>query len=185
MMFRGEGKVKGLDERGLVAWAATKDGNYTACTKWGVAKQPGHADVLYLLDVIRIQVELPDVREFIKMQDKLDKPDLIVIDGLGVGIGLYQDLRRLGFAHLVHSAKLPDSPMSAPKIERFGRTTFFLYDGSILLPTAAPWLSAFINELASFPNGKYDDQVDSMTQLVYSIENVLLFARQKRRPPNL
>lgn len=38
--------------------------------------------------------------------------------------------------------------------------------GNVYLPhpLIAPWVSTFIEECASFPNGKYNDQVDAMTQ---------------------
>ena len=38
--------------------------------------------------------------------------------------------------------------------------------GNVILPKSAPWLSDFIEECASFPNGAHDDQVDAMTQAV-------------------
>jgi hypothetical protein len=31
-------------------------------------------------------------------------------------------------------------------------------------PAIAPWVAAFIDEAAAFPNGRQDDQVDAMTQ---------------------
>jgi phage terminase large subunit-like protein len=33
--------------------------------------------------------------------------------------------------------------------------------GRVLLPAEAPWLADFESELLSFPNGRYDDQVDA------------------------
>ena len=33
--------------------------------------------------------------------------------------------------------------------------------GFVLFPNHAPWLEAYLRELLSFPNSKYDDQVDS------------------------
>ncbi len=38
--------------------------------------------------------------------------------------------------------------------------------GNVYLPhpAIAPWVDGFIDECASFPNGKHDDQVDQMTQ---------------------
>ena len=33
-------------------------------------------------------------------------------------------------------------------------------------PAIAPWVEGFIDECSSFPNGKYDDQVDQMTQVL-------------------
>ena len=36
----------------------------------------------------------------------------------------------------------------------------------VLIPRAAAWLPEFNRELLAFPNGRYDDQVDSMTQFL-------------------
>jgi phage terminase large subunit-like protein len=33
-------------------------------------------------------------------------------------------------------------------------------------PAIAPWVEAFVEECSTFPNGKYDDQVDRMTQVL-------------------
>jgi phage terminase large subunit-like protein len=37
-------------------------------------------------------------------------------------------------------------------------------NGRVMLPSRAPWLSEYINELTSFPGARHDDQVDSTTQ---------------------
>lgn len=34
----------------------------------------------------------------------------------------------------------------------------------VYLPERAPWLPAYVHEILTFPNGKYDDQVDSTSQ---------------------
>ncbi len=36
----------------------------------------------------------------------------------------------------------------------------------VYLPQSAPWLEDFTAELANFPNSKYDDQVDALSQLL-------------------
>lgn len=41
--------------------------------------------------------------------------------------------------------------------------------GNVFLPEGAPWLEAFIDELASFPLGKNDDQVDAMSQALLDL----------------
>ena len=38
------------------------------------------------------------------------------------------------------------------------------------LPEKAPWLAAFESEVAAFPNGKHDDQVDSLTQFLRALD---------------
>ena len=47
--------------------------------------------------------------------------------------------------------------------------TFALERGEVRLPEKAPWKEVFLVEAAAFPNGKYDDQVDSMSQALYAI----------------
>jgi phage terminase large subunit-like protein len=37
-------------------------------------------------------------------------------------------------------------------------------------PQSAPWLGDFFAELLSFPNGKFDDQVDALAQAVNHAE---------------
>jgi predicted phage terminase large subunit-like protein len=162
--------------------AATPGGNFTVCTNWGVAKLPEVGDALFLTGVVRIRVELPDVRNTIIMHDKLDKPDLIVIDGGGVGLAVYQDLRRQGNRHVYKHGEIPDNSQSSPKIERFGKALLRIYDGRVRFPIAAPFLDLFFSEIAAFPNGKYDDQVDSMTQLVATMRHTIRLARLKLRP---
>ena len=38
--------------------------------------------------------------------------------------------------------------------------------GHVVLPRDAPWLDVFLTELLAFPNGRHDDQVDSVSQFL-------------------
>ena len=38
--------------------------------------------------------------------------------------------------------------------------------GQVYLPERAPWLAEFEAELFAFPNGKHDDQVDTVSQVL-------------------
>jgi hypothetical protein len=38
--------------------------------------------------------------------------------------------------------------------------------GQLFLSEEAPWLAEFKSELLAFPNGRFDDQVDALTQLL-------------------
>ena len=53
--------------------------------------------------------------------------------------------------------------IQSPKIEQ----------GFVRLPVSASWKEVFIAEAAAFPNGKYDDQVDSMSQLLFALDRNL------------
>jgi predicted phage terminase large subunit-like protein len=41
-----------------------------------------------------------------------------------------------------------------------------IQSGHVLLPDGAPWLVDFVGELAAFPAGKHDDQVDALSQVM-------------------
>jgi predicted phage terminase large subunit-like protein len=42
--------------------------------------------------------------------------------------------------------------------------TPLLESGRVVLPHDAPWKETFLDEMCSFPGGKHDDQVDSVTK---------------------
>jgi len=69
---------------------------------------------------------------------------------------LIQELRAGNFS------KVKEAPdMDGDKIMRLHSQTAKIEGGFVLFPEKAHWLETYINELISFPNGKYDDQADS------------------------
>ena len=53
-------------------------------------------------------------------------------------------------------------------------------------PVIAPWVEAFVEECCSFPHGKYDDQVDQMTQALNKLRAIVIAPRTfmfMPRPP--
>ncbi len=149
-----------------------------------MAREPILGDVFYLIGLIRLKMELPDVRAAIKAPDALDKPDLIVIDGLGIGIGIYQELRGAGYRHLYAAHDLSELSTSK-KRERFTKALLWIYDQKVALPQAGPYLDGLLAEMAAFPLAATDDQVDSISQVLARPERALMYARQKHRPANL
>ena len=143
---------------------ATLEGNPSVCTKWGVTTDSAGRDNIYLTDVVRLKLEIPDVRAAIKAHDKLDKPDLIVLDHRGVGIGVEQDLRKAGYRHLYAASK--DGTSNDSKIDRFGRALLYMYDGVVKYPVSGTFLDDVLYALATFPELKEFDLIDSITQLV-------------------
>jgi len=49
--------------------------------------------------------------------------------------------------------------------------------GWVFFPKNAPGIAEFMTEILAFPNGKFDDQVDSMTQFLIWQRD-----RERRRP---
>jgi len=52
------------------------------------------------------------------------------------------------------------------KISRVAGASGQIEGGQLSLPHDAPWLAEFKSELLGFPNARFDDQVDALTQLI-------------------
>jgi predicted phage terminase large subunit-like protein len=120
---------------------------------------------------------LPDVEATIEMMMRQDKPSIVVIDANGVGLGVAQALTRKFGNHVLGSTRSDQ----ASKIERFGVAMSNTYGGRILLPVKAPFMEAWLYEMVGFPDGEYDDQVDSYTQVAGHMPTVIMRARQNAR----
>lgn len=42
--------------------------------------------------------------------------------------------------------------------------------GQVRQPKSAPWLGPFLSEMAEAPNGQYDDQLDSVSQMLRALD---------------
>lgn len=115
-----------------------------------------------LIDVYRGRLEYPDLRRRVIALARKYDPDAILIEDAGSGTGLIQDLRRdrgFGWKPIAIRPK-------GKKIERVATQTAKIEAGDVVLPHEAPWLDDFVAEILAFPNGRHDDQVDSMTQFL-------------------
>jgi hypothetical protein len=83
-----------------------------------------------------------------------------IVEIANTGYPLWQELRDERLGPLVAYTPRDD------KETRFAVQTAKIERGMILIPREADWLPAFKHELLAFPNGKNDDQVDSMTQFL-------------------
>ena len=115
-------------------------------------------------------------------QDKLDKPALIVMDGNGIGLNVFQDLtdpERPGgpLKHILPSSNLDKARTGDLKVRQFHHTMQHLYDGVILIPESMPGLEILLVELAAFPDGKHDDQVDALSVVGANLKRIIHKAR--------
>ena len=157
--------------------AATKDGgDWTVCLKFGLARSPS-CDILDLIGIIRMRIELPYVREAIVTQDTVDKPALIVMDGNGIGLGVFQDLKRRGLNNILPGGAMERSNAEGLKADRLRLAMMNLYDGRVRIPKAMAGLEGLLSELALFPDGKYDDQVDALSIIGARLDRIVRLAR--------
>ena len=127
--------------------------DYSVCTTWGVKKSR-----LYLLDVFQKRLEYPELKRAVASQARRFDVRNILIEDKASGTQLIQELRRDG----LHGLKGYKSALD--KVVRLNTVTSTIENGLVYLPDSAPWLADFLREVAVFPNGKHDDQVDSMSQ---------------------
>ena len=112
--------------------------------------------------------EYPDLRRKVISLAAEHRATTILIEDAGPGMNLLQDLR----------AAMPQG-MTRPigvkpegsKVDRMAAQSAKIEAGHVHLPNSAPWLGEFLTELLSFPNGRHDDQVDSVSQFLRWLQN--------------
>jgi predicted phage terminase large subunit-like protein len=148
-------------EKILISWdtatKATELSDYSVGTVWGVC-----FGCYLLLDVIRDRVEFPALqRKVIEVYNHWElttglRPVLLIED-TGAGSALIQSLR-------YRDVQTYGVRPVGDKIMRMAAQSAVIEAGDVWLPVRAPWLESFRSEVLAFPHGKYDDQVDSMSQ---------------------
>jgi predicted phage terminase large subunit-like protein len=135
------------------AYKAGELSDWSVCTTW-----LRRGDMHYLLDVLRVRTEYPGLKRFVvEMRDHY-RADAVLIEDQGSGASLIQDLRHEGTIHPIAITPHGD------KITRMYTVTAKLEAGTVSIPREATWLDDFRMELLQFPRGRYDDQVDSVSQ---------------------
>jgi predicted phage terminase large subunit-like protein len=146
-------------ERIVQSWdtanKATELADFSVCTRWGISGRH-----LYLLDVVRERFDYPELKRRVKDEHDRWRPDVVLIEDRASGTQLIQELRDEGM-HAATSYR-PQSD----KIMRIYAQTAMIENGFVRLPERAPWLALYLHELASFPYGRHDDQVDSTAQML-------------------
>ena len=140
---------------------------------WDTASKPGeHNDYsvgtiwlkrgkdFYLLDVVRRKVDYPTLKRLILNTAHRFNDPVTLIEDKGSGTQLIQDFRHDGTLRPIGIV---------PKVEkliRMSAQSAKINAGQVFLPERATWLEEFIKELLQFPQGKHDDQVDSVSQFL-------------------
>lgn len=131
------------------------DCDFSVCTTWG-----WRDGCWYLVDVYRARLGFPELKAAALAQKKRWRADLVMVEDTSNGTALVQQLRTDGHSEF-HSKKVKSS-----KLERFVAQTDILQSNRVAIPTNAPWFEELKRELLVFPNGRHDDQVDSVTQFL-------------------
>ncbi|CAA2142219.1 phage terminase large subunit [Hyphomicrobium sp. ghe19] len=151
---------RGGNDRIVQSWdLATTSGetsNWSVCTTWLIQKGK-----YYLQDVLRMRMEFPDLKRKAVSHARALRANVVLLEEAGIGIGLIQQLRSEG-----NGIRWIGMRPEGSKVDRVAAQSAIIEAGAVFIPRHAPWLDDFRNELLAFPNGRNDDQVDSLSQLL-------------------
>jgi predicted phage terminase large subunit-like protein len=148
------------DEVAISVDAAFKGGrrsDFVVLQVWG-----RRGALRYLLDQVRARMELPATQAALKaLAAKWPTAGLKLIEDKANGPALIQTLRSEVSGLVGYNPR-------ASKEARAQTAAVAFEAGQVWLPSPshAPWVGDFCEELAGFPHGAQDDQVDAMSQIL-------------------
>jgi predicted phage terminase large subunit-like protein len=144
--------------------------DYSVCTTWLIKDKK-----YYLLDVYRERLIYPELKRAIIAMAERFRPNAILIEDKASGTGLIQDIRADRNANA--RALIAIEP-EGDKRQRAAAQSAVIEAGEVFLPRNAAWLDGFKSEIVQFPNGRHDDQIDSMTQCLKWVRTRVIWATE-------
>jgi predicted phage terminase large subunit-like protein len=140
----------------------SEDPDYTSGTLLGFRRKPGAVRQwqLYVKDVERFRLDAP--QRDIRILNTTER------DGPGVKVGIEnsidsKDAFRTLQETLLGKRTVYPVKTKGDKVVRASPLEPLFESGDVFIPEGAPWESYWLEELASFPSGKHDDQVDNLS----------------------
>ncbi len=129
--------------------------DYSVCTTFG---QRPNGDI-YILDVFRERLIYPNLKASAKFQIHNHNPSNVIIEDEGHGTALSQELNLDAMIRaIIHAV----GTGGINKTIRLSIEMDAVEAGNVYVPQFAPWLGPWQAELPQIPNGKFDDQGDSL-----------------------
>jgi predicted phage terminase large subunit-like protein len=132
--------------------------DYSVCTTWAVVRRD-----YYLLSLFRARLGFPDLVRKVVEHARHHRAEVLLIEDKASGTPLIQQLQA------IRTVGVPYPIAIVPKLDKVTRAhgeSLAIEAGQVYLKTGAPWLAELRSEIAQFPNGRHDDQVDSVTQFL-------------------
>jgi predicted phage terminase large subunit-like protein len=141
------------------AFSKRETADYSAITTWGVF-YPDEDGIpnLILLDSKKGRWDFPELKQVAFEQYGYWDPDTVIIEAKASGMPLTQELRQTGIPVVNFTPS-----KGADKVTRVHAVSPLFEAGMVWAPDEV-FAEELIEEVAAFPNGEYDDLVDSMTQ---------------------
>ena len=144
------------------AFLKKETADYSAITTWGIFEPvEGYEKCIILLDAMKGRYDFPDLKNVALEQYNYWEPETVIIEAKASGQPLIHELRRAGIPVVDFVPA-----RGRDKHTRINSCAPVFESGMVFAPLDEHWAQEVIEECASFPNGQYDDYVDSMTQAV-------------------
>jgi len=133
--------------------------DYTAITTWGVwFNEEVDAYNIILLNAVKDRMEFPELKRKALEEYAEWEPDSFIVEKKSAGTALYQELRRMG----IPVQEFTPHRGSGDKLARLNAVTDIVASGLCWVPRTR-WAEELVDEVAAFPFGSHDDQVDCLT----------------------
>ena len=113
---------------------------------------------LILLDSKKGRWEFPELKQIAFEEFKFWDPDTVIVEAKASGLPLTHELRNIGIPVVNFTPSKGND-----KVSRVHSVSPLFEAGMVWAPDKR-FADELIEEVAAFPNGEYDDLVDSMTQ---------------------
>jgi len=141
------------------AFSRRETSDYSAITTWGVFYPvEGEGPNLILLDSKKGRWDFPELKEIALEQYNYWEPDTVIVEAKASGLPLTQEMRQTGIPVVNFTPSKGND-----KVSRVHAVSPLFEAGMVWAPDTT-FAEELIEEVAAFPNGEYDDLVDSMTQ---------------------
>tara|TARA_Y100001937_G_scaffold49471_1_gene68913 strand:- start:3769 stop:5226 length:1458 start_codon:yes stop_codon:yes gene_type:complete len=141
------------------AFTKRETSDYSAITTWGVfSPEEGGPPGLILLDSKKGRWDFPELKGIALEEYEYWDPDTVIVEAKASGLPLTHELRNTGIPVVNFTPSKGND-----KVSRVHSVSPLFEAGMVWAPEET-FADEMIEEVAAFPNGEYDDLVDSMTQ---------------------
>ena len=141
------------------AFSKRETSDFSAITTWGVFYPvEGEGPNLILLDSKKGRWDFPERKEIALELYSFWEPDSVIVEAKASGMPLTQEMRQTGIPVINFTPSRGND-----KVSRVHAVSPLFEAGMVWAPDKS-FAEELIEEVAAFPNGEYDDLVDSMTQ---------------------
>ena len=149
------------------AFTKRETSDYSAITTWGVfSPEEGGPPGLILLDSKKGRWDFPELKGIALEEYEYWDPDTVIVEAKASGLPLTHELRNTGIPVVNFTPSKGND-----KVSRVHSVSPLFEAGMVWAPEET-FADEMIEEVAAFPNGEYDDLVDSMTQALMRYRQV-------------